>query len=1022
MTKFQLNRSDGPWEYPHLGFVAAAGAILDGSLSTPPLTVPPDAFWSVYGGASAETGITRIPPPPAGPTPTPETTDGYILAYDAGENRAKYRSAADVIDFLGDELSASIDARVNTLVPDASTSAKGKVRLATTAETATGTAADRAVTPAGAAAAFVPLPLVDGTAGQILTADPSGSPKVKWSSVAGAQVFQHARGVSEEQGDSTYSNGTFYGYGVQMLWAAGGSFNQILLRLASTATTEDVRVRVFQVDAATGFTPTGSASSVLKADVTVPAAAVPHGTTPADFIVSFGSAITIAANKYVMVVVTSATVGVLTIGRWTTDPSTDRPKFFLMTSATAGSYAGTGFYSPAVRLLNGDPAYTAVNAQAAIAATAAASAQASATAAATSAAGATIDTPTTGYENTRGATERAGDTTYGVAGFYGFAVQQLIASAVTFNELVVQVATVAGQDVTMRLYQVDTATGLNLAGSASSVLKHTQVLPGSSLPSAATLGAAVPADVDVTLSATVSIAAGKYLVAVFSTPATGQVAIKRFTTDPSSDRPKFYLLTSPTAVAAGSTGFYSPSFTLITSTALSRTKTLAQTALTTAQAAAAGASAIPRLLMPPKVHAVVGDTLQLFRRGLVEHPNPYVVPSRLACAKGSEFPRYFEYTPLVGDVGTQVLTGTVQKVDGTDVATGTTNIVVKATQNPATVKRAMIIGDSTMPPDVATEVYRRLHETGGAPAGSGLTNLALLGSLPLNSGYPGGYFGFGGWTLNTYLGIASLVAFWVTVTGHGKDASDQKALYQDTNGKKWFIETIESGRIKMIAYDGATTIPASGTLTWVSGGTHTGTITYTASAAAAGTPFWNPAGAGSFSIKYWCDTYAAGAYPDHLHVDLGWNSIVDGASIAADYTAAAASWRTFLNSVHSEFPSATVSLAGLPTPSPTGGLGTNYNATGAYSAYYRLLRAVNGNNLMLKGVAAEAAYSGFVEYVDQACQFDAENNYPASAKAVNARSATTEQLGTNGIHPATPGYLQKADVIYRVAVHKLAAA
>lgn len=34
-------------------------------------------------------------------------------------------------------------------------------------------------------------------------------------------------------------------------------------------------------------------------------------------------------------------------------------------------------------------------------------------------------------------------------------------------------------------------------------------------------------------------------------------------------------------------------------------------------------------------------------------------------------------------------------------------------------------------------------------------------------------------------------------------------------------------------------------------------------------------------------------------------------------------------------------------------------------------------------------------------------------KIVNSRSAKTEKVGTNGVHPSTEGYYQIADVVYR---------
>lgn len=151
MTKFQLNRADAPWDYPSLGFRADTGtAILDGSLSTPAITVPPDAYWSVYVGGSAETGITRYADP-VGPDPATENTDGSTLIYSDEANRFIPATPEEFFSntAVADVLSATIDAQV----PAASTSAQGKVELATTAEATTGTDTARAVTPAGVKAA-----------------------------------------------------------------------------------------------------------------------------------------------------------------------------------------------------------------------------------------------------------------------------------------------------------------------------------------------------------------------------------------------------------------------------------------------------------------------------------------------------------------------------------------------------------------------------------------------------------------------------------------------------------------------------------------------------------------------------------------------------------------------------------------------------------------------------------------------------------------------------------------------------
>lgn len=116
MTKYQLTKPGGPWDYPTLGFSATNGAILDGTLSTPAISTAPDAYWAVYGGGSAETGITRYGTGTV--TPTPEVTDGWVLAYDGTANTYTAQDLGDPESLVGAALSASIAANLPTTAAD----------------------------------------------------------------------------------------------------------------------------------------------------------------------------------------------------------------------------------------------------------------------------------------------------------------------------------------------------------------------------------------------------------------------------------------------------------------------------------------------------------------------------------------------------------------------------------------------------------------------------------------------------------------------------------------------------------------------------------------------------------------------------------------------------------------------------------------------------------------------------------------------------------------------------------------
>ena len=171
------------------------------------------------------------------------------------------------------------------------------------------------------------------------------------------------------------------------------------------------------------------------------------------------------------------------------------------------------------------------------------------------------------------------------------------------------------------------------------------------------------------------------------------------------------------------------------------------------------ASGTPRLTLPTDISAVVGDTLQVFARGVIEHPDPHRLAQSWVSAKGSAFPRFWEFTPAGGDVGTTVLTVTVVDREQAVTNTGSTNIVVKEAANPSALKTVACIGDSlTAGAEWPQEAYRRLTQSGGTPAGKGFANYDFVGAVPFGSYPTQGCFGTGGWTYSTYMGASS--PFW----------------------------------------------------------------------------------------------------------------------------------------------------------------------------------------------------------------------------------------------------------------------
>lgn len=424
------------------------------------------------------------------------------------------------------------------------------------------------------------------------------------------------------------------------------------------------------------------------------------------------------------------------------------------------------------------------------------------------------------------------------------------------------------------------------------------------------------------------------------------------------------------------------------------------------------ASGLPKydpieISLPDKIYAVVGDTLQLFYRGMIQAVDPYRYNILISCAKGKQYPRYFEYLPTTDDVGTTNFTITVKDDNRNVLSTKTCQLVtVDIVKSPTSNLKVMCFGDSlTNSGAWCREADRRLTEAGGTPAGKELTNIDFVGSKKNGAT---GYFGVGGWTWSSYTTRGRL-AYRFQVTG--VNSLSLESVYTG-NGNTFTIKEINvtegTGNILCVV-DSLTPAPAaSGTLTKTSGNGDE-TITYTSVAEDAQNPLWDTDADKMTFIPY-ANEVSEGRI-DVVYTLLTWNSHTAGRT---DFSSMLAQMKIFADTLHSEFPNAKLKIMGVQVPSVRGGMGANYGATGSgYADGYGMIVTAFNMNKVYQEFANDEEYSSFVEFVNVSSQFDTDYMMLHNEKVVNTRSTVKEWMDTNGVHPSNEGYLQIGDVVYR---------
>ena len=141
---------------------------------------------------------------------------------------------------------------------------------------------------------------------------------------------------------------------------------------------------------------------------------------------------------------------------------------------------------------------------------------------------------------------------------------------------------------------------------------------------------------------------------------------------------------------------------------------------------------MPKLQLPERFYLVVGDTFELFYKGIINAINTDCYDVEFTFSDkanlGNSYKRKYVFTPEEKDVGEHTLFITLRGNDGEEL--DTQSVILEINPKPVSPEKEtviLIIGDSIMNSgNVASEFYRRLTATDGSPVGYGLQNIKFI--------------------------------------------------------------------------------------------------------------------------------------------------------------------------------------------------------------------------------------------------------------------------------------------------------
>jgi hypothetical protein len=430
-----------------------------------------------------------------------------------------------------------------------------------------------------------------------------------------------------------------------------------------------------------------------------------------------------------------------------------------------------------------------------------------------------------------------------------------------------------------------------------------------------------------------------------------------------------------------------------------------------------------KIYLPKSYTIVKGNTFELFWNSVIFNLVPQNYAIRTKCSVGANYKRKFIYENA--QVGNYNLTIYIYDDDNVLIDSATTEIkVINKAPSPSANKNILCVGASDLiNGEWAVESYRRLITSPAFvknnlkyPVGDGKSNITYLGNMAATisdgsgNSYTANFEANGGWTFKDYNKESySLTSQIITVTSGGKTQLDVHSKYRDSRGNIWKLETIFSDTsYKMMlvtAGSGSSTMPSSGTLTYIEGGASTDDIVYSATQNAPGNPFWNSS-TESVDFKNYMTSLGKGSENiDILFVQLGTNDVFSTDTLEEIKAQA----QIFISNVHNAttgYPNCKIVLMKFIIPCYDG-FAVNYRNC-IPDWYYRTERA-----MQLNVIFEELCESNSNVYtIDCGSQVDVQNAMQVANVPLNSRTNKTEEIQYNGLHCATMGNLEIADSVY----------